>query len=388
MHSDAMNYCKGPDLKESRDINLYRTKGRVLSISEFCCENIKLLKPQEQNILNEYSEDLLQIEPLFTSPMVRSSSYFDGKQSMPAKRSGTRSAYIPSIGIKIKGCRPGKATFPSWKLNEELGVDITQLPFGVLTAESVMREILAYSFIKKYELPTISKPNAIFEYKQNSACMQYALVSQVSCETRVEQYIDCMGYMLYDIIRLKRLGKLTKSEVGLKRIDKDTYGNKKTDLLLSYNINGGFRGILNSNIGNDIISNEQLFCLCDFDSFKIIPFTNGDSFHVRLFIINAFVELIKTSLPFNDFRDVSHNDIVKVHSELINYYQANSTIYRLFKKKFIRFSQIQKWPSTFVDKSISEAFESPAAFELLQELIPNTYTLENIGPNSIYVPHN
>lgn len=375
-------------LKEGENIYLYSIDGGILLVKEFAERNLDLLSDLEQALVRKHLHDVPDELFLLASPLVRSQKYSNGKLKMAAKRAGARSAYLPDLGLKIKGCRPEDKIFPEWDVDKEFNVVVGELPFGVLTAEAVMREFLAYCFMQEYRILSSSVPLNVFEYRPNRKFMNYGLVSRVTDDTRVEGFIDCSGYTLHDVVGLKKAGRLKGHEAGLKGLNTQDYVEKKTDLLISVNFRGGFRGILNSNIGNDVIRDGKLY-ICDFDTFRVSETPKKeDRESIRLFVYHSFIELIKTSLPFVDYVEFGNDNPEIVHSALANYYMANSNLYREYNKKFMRVSKTIGWDVKFTEECIDEAFKTKISFELLQELIPNSYTLKNFKESSFYVPHN
>lgn len=73
------------------------------------------------------------------------------------------------------------------------------------------------------------------------------------------------------------------------------FSKEKADLLTRMNFAGGFRGILNSNIGNDIIYKNN-FYICDFDTFCVIEVPkNPTKDFLRAYIVWCVIELLKSS---------------------------------------------------------------------------------------------
>src|SRR3989344_5222902 len=89
-------------------------------------------------------------------------------------------------------------------------------------------------------------------------------------------------------------------EVEVNGINPNWYAYQKARQLTRMNFNGGFRDLLNSNIGNDILYQDGL-ALCDFDTFHVvdIPRVPNKDF-LRKFILQSFVEAVKSSLPIID----------------------------------------------------------------------------------------
>lgn len=400
--------------QEQKDLELYSLDGKVVSLKTFITENDHLLSPFEKKFLQEelkhlddprylVSEDVLKekkkknnkntiIETLLTTPFSRTKHYFNGKILVPASRGGVRSAYINGTCCKIKGCRPEEATFPHWKVDPHFNLIIEKIPFGVLTPRAVLAELLAFLFMKKYAIDICFTPLAIFHYLPEGKDRGYALLQESMNgvdDARAESFIDCSSLSVHDIVRLVKKGRLKRGkEITLWGIDNDLYIEKKVALLLEFHYNGGFRGILNSNIGNDVISNNHLYTLCDFDTFILqeIP-RHKHKEEIRSFIIAAFLELIKTSLPFIDYLHLHGENLPEIHKILAEYYRTYSSLYARYVKEFMTRSTSLSWDQGWVQACIDEAFQTPIAFELLQELIPNSHTFRSYNYDFVYVPH-
>jgi len=242
--------------------------------------------------------------------------------------------------------------------------------------------------MKRFSIEYSSTPICVFHYTPNGKDLNYALVQKIGDDTRVESLIDCSKYSVHDLVRLKRKNLLNSGkEVNLINIDKDSYIQKKVELLIKFNFNGGFRGILNSNIGNDVIRNTQLHSICDFDTFIIreVPKSKKE---IRHFTITAFLELIKTSLPFINYIDLEGKSKFEMRRILVEYYRKKSCLYLAYAKKFMIQTKKLGWNTEFVNKYIDETFQTPLSFELLQELIPNSHTFKSYNYDFVYVPHN
>ena len=378
-------------LKEDEDVMLYSTDGNVISIAEFVQKNIGVLTSLEQRIVREQIDGLASSIPEhLTVPLLRTQKYANSDLEIQAKRAGARSAYIQDLGLKVKGCRPENTTFPEWGIDDEFNVRVDEVPFGVLTKEGVMREILAYCFMRKYHLPYSAEPVAVFEYKPQGRPMNFALVASVGDDTRLESLIDCHGYSVGDIIKLKKEGRLgVEPDVWLGNVDLVDYPVRKAELLAKFNFNGGFRGILNSNIGNDVVRDDELFSICDFDTFRVVPIPQkNDKEGIRNFIIHCYTELIKSSTPFVDYIEFTDETKEQIHGTLADYYRQHSYLCQAYNCKVRYQARIRGWDSAHVETCINDAFKTAVSFELLQELIPNSFTLRNFKAESYYVPHN
>lgn len=376
-------------LKEEKELNLYSIDGNIVPLKKFIFKNIGLLSSIEKEFIENEMNNIKEEKIVLQTLLSRTKQFFNGKKIVPAFRGGTRSAYIKDTNFKLKGCRPENSTFPHWDIDDKFNLVIEKIPFGTLSKRAVIGEVLAFLFMRKYNIEISSKPICVFHYNPNGKDLNYALLQEVQDDSRVEKFIDSVT-SVHDIIRIKRKkSQYTGEEVTLNSIDKNLYLERKVELLLKFNFNGGFRGILNSNIGNDVVRNKRLHSICDFYTFTIrkIP-EPKDKNQIRNFTITAFLELIKTSLPFVDYIDLERNNESEMHRILTEYYKKHSSLYLLYSEKFIDQTSKLNWNKRFVKKYIDETFQTPTSFELLQELIPNSFTFKSYNHDSIYVPHN
>jgi hypothetical protein len=377
-------------LRDAEDIVLYSTGGRVIAPRAFAASHLDLLDPLESALvaaeLAAFSEDGAG----FDRPLLRTELHADGELRVPARRGANRSAYLPERQIKIKACRPEDRMFPHWELDDGFALKVEEIPFGVLSAEGVMRELLASCFERRHGLPSTGRPLAIFEYAPaGNGVLGYALVSHVPGDERVERFLDCDGLTLHGLILRKRSGRLESGEAKLRGLCRQAFVEAKADLLTAYNFGGGFRGLLNSNIGNDVIRGGALHSICDFDTFRCLPVpAASDREGIRRFTMSAFIELIKSSLPFIDYLDVDGRPREEIHGILARYYRDHSTLFHAYAQRFrIRASGLG-WHPGLVDASVIEAHATRISFELLQELIPNSHTARGVQPTTLYIPHN
>lgn len=369
---------------------LKKTNGEVRSVKTFCERHLELLSKIEQSIVCEYLDSLTVSQHLFNDPVVLQYGQALEKDGIKARPSGARSALIDSLNLKIKGCAPENGKFPDWILNNDYTITVNELPYGVLTKESVMREILGFCFMKKHGFPYANTPVEVFAYRMNGQNEVYALVSSIhNTDNRLEQYLDYGEYTLYDLIRLEKSNKLKRSEIPLKCIDKSLYLKRKGDLLASINFKGGFRGILNSNIGNDVIQKDYFFGICDFDSFKLIVPEEDNQTSIKDFVVQSFLELIKTSLPFIDYLDLNNRTLEAAHHELVSYYKLNSGLFQVYFNKFLDLAGLKNWSIESVKSFIDDALLSKAGHVLLNSIIPNSYAAANFDAETLkYIPHN
>jgi hypothetical protein len=380
-------------LKTEKSIALYSTKGQVHSVECFIEKHSRFLSEHELEIVRRnYKPQRAERLPELNKPLTRTIQMHDGNLTVPAVRAGARSAFIPHLGLKLKGCRPLDATFPSWQVDADYRVRSVAIPFGVLTAEGILREVLGYCFMVNEGLQPATVPLTVVQYEESAMPGRFSLVSRVVNDERLETKIDCGGMTLHQLLRLhfspcrsKCLGR----EAGLRDMDTEKYAARKSELLLRMNFSGGFRGILNSNLGNDVIAAHELFSLCDFDTFTVVRVPERENVDgVRRFVFQSFLEVIKSSLPFVDYLDVTRLDPKSMQDRLAGYYKDNSSLYRLYRAKFLQAAAKRNWNLSDLAGYIDQVFQCELSGHLLQELIPNSHSFSRFKADSWYVPHN
>ena len=307
--------------------------GRVLSVDEFVSRHIG------DSSLTKLEKTIIQRQKWMTRPLgelakprVLSEERIDSKNDLTVEALGRRSAYLPETRIKFKGCNPSKdESFPSEKFffgNEE--VSYSRIPFGVLTTESVLREILGCAFFRQIGLQTTVSPLGVY-----SVGTGWCIIESDKSEDRIESRLDFKGLSLTDLMHQTEFRRKSGlrgdlgSEVEVDGINPNWYSYEKAKQLMKMNLSGGFRDLLNSNIGNDVLTkksqNYQL-ALCDFDTFHVvdIPKKPTKAFMKR-FVLQSLVETIKSSLPIIELADNSNEAIQK--------YLSSSSLYQHYSRE-------------------------------------------------------
>lgn len=383
-------------------VNLIRNAGRVNSVRDFALQHIGILDSREADYVKGCLTSLPSDVPDFLNhPLRRAPSCCneDHKaRDVAAIRSGGRSAYLPKKRLHLKGCNPmPDLEFPLECL--PFGATLMQestIPFGSLSTENVMREILAYCFLKSAHLPVLSTPVCVFEYELPSGEPGCCLVSRRSTNERTEDLLDFHDLTIRDLITVKFLEKrfavnVLRGDVEYEGIDNDWYAQEKARQLVSMNMNGGFRGILNSNLGNDVLLGPNKLALCDFDTFKLIgipDYPTGD--FLRSFCLWCVVELIKTSpmvWEYIHLDDVSKSKAVRLLTET---YVSKSTLYKHYHSRLFAAAGKRGWNLDRLKKAFNGAFATPVCYELLLDVVPNSTVLtESYPPDlSLYIGHN
>ncbi|MBF0555206.1 MAG: hypothetical protein HQK96_11735 [Nitrospirae bacterium] len=394
--------------KEGHAAVLYECPGTVHSIWDFAVTHMDILSEFEQALIKK-SFNLLpkdeDIPALLRMPRTRSKCLaFQDSQIVVAARCGARSAYWVDQGIILKACRPVEnADFPAETLF--FGTDnivFSRIPFGVLSAEGAMREILAFCFVNANRLPVHRNPLCIYEYVKDSVRLGYSLVMETLTEQRVESFIDYPEHTIADLITADVIRSMTGFrgilgyEVNIKGINKWWYVEQKAALLSEMNFYGAFRGLLNSNIGNDVIKfgdgkATKLF-ICDFDTFELVNIPSKPSREfLRAFILRCTVEALKGSLPIIDLVDHQNNDDpITVANKVKKIFFNISGIWKSYKRNFDIKARKMGWNEKLIDQVFLEIQETPAFIATVLDSVPNIYTLKKAKKieDSMYTPHN
>lgn len=370
-------------------VELFEHNGEVISADEFVRKYIDSVN------LNNLEKQMLQeahltrnIPDFLRKPRAISTRLKGKSDSIIMEKRGSRSAYWPEKNIKFKGCNPADSSkkFPSesFFFGREKA-NVSEIPYGTLTKEQALREILGHAFFAKYGLKTNITPICV--YTQDYG---YSLAEHTLSEARIESCFDFKGnninsITLQDAARKKH--KLTYSlgtEVNLDRVNICWYTHKKALLLAAMNFNGGFRDLLNSNIGNDVLEFSagpiELY-LCDFDTFRVVelPNTPNKDF-LKKFYLQCFVEAVKSSLPIIDY--------VRDSGEAVTSYLETSSLYHIYKREFYSQAIRRGWDLSTLEETEEWAISTPIFRRTASEIVPSYERLKTMPYHTpIYKPH-
>jgi len=388
-----------PYLKQGKKILLYYTEWNAYNIPDFVKKFGNAISGYEQKIimkkLNLFRRDIPKflIKPMASTEEIK----IHALKSKKVYGIGSRSAYWPKRWLKLKGCRPKQnLLFPYKQLEFGSTKMITaRIPFGVLSAENVMREILAFCFFKSRKIDMLQKPVCVFEYVSNGKIIGYCLILSSPTEHRLESEEDFYGLSIKDLIWIclleKKFGiKVLPDESGFVGISKKWYSEQKSGLLIRMNFSGGFRGILNSNLGNDLAYKNR-FYICDFDTFRVIEIPKKPTYDfIKKFCLWCIVELLKSSPLVMNYIDMKKLGKRDAATKLWKIYSEKSSLWKLYKRKF--FAQARKfgWNLKEVEKAINEAAKTDVFYELILDNVLNSQVLKTTyKPElSFYMPHN
>ncbi len=375
-------------------VKLYECNGEVISIDKFVREYIA------STTLTDYEKQILQNASLPTEidiadflKIPRTKAEWlkkEGSKSMEILRNGERSAYWPKKNVKFKGCNPSEnnRTFPgeTFFFGEE-DVTIKEIPYGTLKPEQVVREVLGWAFFVQHDLKTNIRPICVYPQADG-----YSLVEHTLSETRVESLFDFNGLITGDLIMKTAAREKTglkynlETEVNLDRLNIAWYSYNKALLLVSMNFNGGFRGLLNSNIGNDVIKFEddkakELY-LCDFDTFRVVEIPGKpDEEFLKRFYLQCFVEAAKSSLPIIDY--------VWNAEEAVNAYLKISSLYSHYRREFYNQAKNKGWDLSRLEEIENFAVQTQIFKRTVSEIVPSYERLRDLPDREpTYRQHN
>ncbi|MCE5228567.1 hypothetical protein LLG95_03095 [bacterium] len=391
-------------------VGMYPYSGKVWPPTDFVAEYATVLSGHEQALLRRHAVALADAPAVMSLPaelthcLARSPESESAIPAMVIKRSGGRSAFWPERKLKFKGCRPvlDGATYPLEVLAPGSHcIEHTAIPFGTLGPEGVMREVLAWAFCREHGLPVHAIPVLVFEYIVDGRSVGCCLISETCGEERIEAHIEYPRCTVQDLIEAKRKGTASVggvpigSELQLRDLNLWQYVEDKSRLLCDMHFQGGFRGILNSNIGNDVlqrVSNEYFkLCLCDFDSFRIvrIPDRPCQDF-LNDFVLRTMIEVIKGSLSICDYVVIPEAaNVSETAEKLGTAYFAKSSLWHAYSRRFGNAAKAGGWDMKCVYEAFVRAKRTEAAAEVLASCVINSHYLRRMsGDRNVFYPHN
>jgi len=352
---------------------LRECNGRVLSPKQFigyASERIALTD-RERDILARASFARAEVPEELTVPL----RLAEGAHGIPAQPAGNRSALC--AGFKIKGCKWPIGDFPTESIffGKE-GVVRGSTPFGVCTAEQALRELLGWAFFQQCGLGTPFSPVLVYDY--GDGC---AVVSKLYHDARIESLFDFGGLTVGDVVTKK---ELRGREVACRDLVAASYTAQKASQLVRMNFAGGFRDLLNSNIGNDVIASGGKLFLVDFDAFHAIDIPKSpDRAFLRRFVLQCFVEAVKGSLPIIAYVGPERA------GEEVAVYKRLSSLYRSYRKKFLAQATLRGWDAALTEELIGWAEGTPIFKRTVREIVPTHEELSqlDVSEEPVYKPH-
>jgi len=390
---------------DEKHIALYECEGIVHSLQDFFAAHLNLLSKHEQCLVNEGAKHLpgrAEVPGELRKCLTCSNAFaLKNEALLTARQSGARSAFWEKNSIKFKGCRPvnSSSDFPLEILPFGAEkIEHMRIPFGVMTAEGVMREVLGYCFLLKHSFPILTEPMCVYEYRLPHHQVGYCLVSRSRGEKRVESLIDVPDFTIVNLVEQSsgNTGRhfLAGSEINLKGLNLWQYIEDKSRQLSKMHFKGGFRGILNSNIGNDVIVNNgqghTCLHLCDFDTFRVIPMPEkAERSFIKAFVLQCLTEVIMGSLPILEFVDLPEKCSNREKADKLGMvYFQKSSLWHAYQRQFFLETRDCGWDLALVEHTMEEMRKTEAVANILASCILNSSYLQEMSQKRrIFAPH-
>jgi len=126
-----------------------------------------------------------------------------------------------------------------------------------MTAEAVSRELLGYCFCKAHGIPCATTPICVFGYSGGLAANRFCFVLKLAGGVRAEASLDRNSLPVSELVSPSADSTIViGSEVAMVGLNTAWYADQKGRWLAELHFRGGFRGLLNNNVGNDIIQSH------------------------------------------------------------------------------------------------------------------------------------
>ena len=146
----------------------------------------------------------------------------------------------------------------------------------------------------------------------------------------------------------------------------------KGRILAVMNWNGGFRGILNSNFGNDVLFSEggdnHKLAITDFDTFSMVTApTNSSRDLLDPFVLQCLVEVVMGSLPIVQYIDLPPNGSDEEISDALGaVYFKKSSLWRSYFRHFLSEADAKGVSMAAVTEAIGRMRRTEAFSEILE----------------------
>ena len=384
------------EFDRSEDVRLVGVPGSVLGPREFALKNADVLRPYEQMlVLSKVGS--LRTEPAerLSSPLaIRDASCGTGEIAL---RSGSRSAWIPEERLYLKGCRPrperADLFFPSMHIEVETGaVSEERVPFGVLTREGVMRELLGFLVHVENGWDYARTPVGVMEYSDG---VGFSLVFSVEEGfRRLESLLPKFELSLEDLLAAECVREVTGVDLSPGEwmpvnVAREAYVEAKASRLASLHSRGFFRGFLNSNIGNDLLSTEGerfRLALVDFDTFQAVEMGNRPRRGTRIaerVVEYGCVEAAKSLLPLLGFLLTESDDEAAAFEAAEARLRSRTHLLSRYEGALRERLQSVGWPSSTIERGFRRGRENPLYRSCILDLIPNSFVLKTSYGSSL-----
>jgi len=369
-------------------VELYPCEGKVISVLDFLKANQAKIQINEWSIIEKYLPTfppLKEIPEPFCKCLTRSRELATTSTPvLTVRRSGARSAFDPTTKLQLKGCRPvlHDETFPLDVLRfGAFQITRDKIPFGAMTDEAVLREILGYCFVKKFEIPVQATPLAVTSYSRQGQQPLYGMLLQLQSEERLESHLEIPNCKVKDIIEaqivpsLNPVDSVVGSEVRVLGVNLWPCIESNARLLAKMHWHGGFRGILNSNFGNTVLvpseKGSHTIALADFDTFSIHPVPQSDApDQLDPFILQCLLEVVMGSLPILQYIHLPSDCPLDQKADALGaVYFSKSSLWRSYYRNFLANSADHGITIHAIVKSIEKMRRTAAFVEVLESRV-------------------
>lgn len=391
----------GKTASANQVLRLVPTDGSVFSVQEYTDRYAHLLETEESEFLfaaRDWLCGALDIPSTFRFPWKVAANFDGGEgQFLEARASGARSVILDGNCISLKGCRPRPGRFPRTSVSfGESRIVNEFVPFGVMTARAVIREILGYSYCRRHNIPIAGIPMAVFAYDGANESGSFCLLSRLIATRRAESCLRWPAATVFDLIDPSaQSGHLTMgSEIPLSGLNGQWYANEKARWLSHLHFGGAFRGLQNNNPGNDVIdfSGERpRFFFCDFESFRFAtpPSTPSASF-MEDFALHCVLEVVQGSLPILHFVQAPITLSAQEAAGCVGRaYRQRSSLWKAYHRRAQLWAERRSWNWSALDEAFGRAFESEAFLDASRATIMSGHALQRHrhAERFEYIPH-
>ena len=217
-------------------IRLIPAEGEVLAPRDFADRFDYLLAEAEQAFVKSTRGSLggkAEIPEWLRSPLIAAEPERDNQAiGILTWASGARSALREKQCIQFKGCRLAKGgtdfPFESIPWGEDRIIR-TRIPFGVMTAEAVQRELLGHCFCLAHAIPCATTPVCVYAYSGGRPSGRCCLVLRVPDGRRAESFLRMSALSVSELIDSAPSddARLTGSEARLHGLNSRWYADQK-----------------------------------------------------------------------------------------------------------------------------------------------------------------
>lgn len=298
--------------------SLYTCEGEVISVEEAVNSFDRFLSDREHDILYRNLDGVVADPPREAAARpLTSNTEFGERKIAEVEESGDRSAYWSSKDLKLKGCNPREGEHSNVRPDfSEMREFLEYEPWGTVSGEDVVREVLGVACLEKTGTGNILRPSAVYRYFYGDEA-RYCLVERTETDLRAEDlYQDTAHH---------------GEEFGFKHpIGLESYTERVTDILMDMHTGGFFRGAGDGHPGNTLVTEDGEMFLCDFSKF-VVRSPGPEEFFAR-----CLSEAIEASPIVSCEKMDVKGDVgpyMEKFEDVLEVYREASTFYRRYREK-------------------------------------------------------